>query len=132
MPLMGIPMLSIMVAAVRPSTRTVGRNQPQSQADWGAATGYVPIRTSSIDLPAIQDLWAREPGFKVAYDQLLTGSNSLATSGPVIGDALGVRAAVVSSQESMFNEGTSPKAALKAAKKGAGQAMQDYNSRIGA
>jgi sn-glycerol 3-phosphate transport system substrate-binding protein len=107
-------------------------NEPQSQADWAAATGYVPIRTSAVDLPEVQAAWAEQPGFKVAYDQLLTGTNSLATSGPVIGDALGVRAAVVEAMERMFNEGAAPKAALKSAKQGADAAMQDYNSRVGA
>jgi sn-glycerol 3-phosphate transport system substrate-binding protein len=107
-------------------------NEPQSQADWGAATGYVPIRESSVELPAIQEAWAAQPGFKVAYDQLLKGTNSVATSGPVIGDALGVRAAIVQAMERMFSEDLSPKAALKGAKKGADAAMQDYNSRVGA
>ena len=45
-------------------------DDPQTQADLAAGTGYVPIRKSSVELPAIQEQWAKEPGYKVAYDQL--------------------------------------------------------------
>ena len=37
----------------------VPRSSPQTQADFAAGTGYVPIRESSVDLPAIKDLWAQ-------------------------------------------------------------------------
>ena len=61
-------------------------NEPEQVATWSAATGYVPIVESAVDLPAVQQRWAELPGFKVAYDQLLTGPNNAATAGPVIGD----------------------------------------------
>ena len=44
---------------------------PQAQAEWAAGTGYVPIRKSAIERPEIIELWAKEPGYKVAYDQLV-------------------------------------------------------------
>jgi sn-glycerol 3-phosphate transport system substrate-binding protein len=106
-------------------------NTPETQADWGASTGYVPIRESSVDLPAIQDRWAEIPGFKVAYDQLLTGVENTATAGPVIGDYQGVRDSVLDAIESMLTQGTKPKAALKDAKKAGDAKMEDYNTRIG-
>ena len=43
----------------------------------------------------VQDRWAKDPNYRVAYDQLLAGPTTPATTGPVIGDFLGVRAAVV-------------------------------------
>lgn len=104
---------------------------PQSQATFAAATGYVPIRKSSITLPAIQQLWAKIPGYKVAYDQLVTGPSNTATAGPVIGDYQGVRDAVRNSWESMFSNGVAPAAALAAAAKNATAAIQAYNARVG-
>jgi sn-glycerol 3-phosphate transport system substrate-binding protein len=106
-------------------------NDPASQAQWAAATGYVPDRQSSTKMPAVQDLWAKTPGYKVAYDQLITGVNNVATSGPVIGDYQGVRDAVRNAEQSMFTQGVKSKSALNAAKSNANSALQEYNSRIG-
>ena len=106
-------------------------DEPASQADWAAGTGYVPIRKSSITLKPVQDLWASRPGYKVAYDQIATGKNTQATAGPVIGDFAGEREIIVDAENSMFTQGVSPKAALKAAKKKADAAIQDYNQRVG-
>ncbi len=103
----------------------------ETQAEWAAGTGYVPIRKSSVELPAITELWASQPEYKVAYDQLITGTNNVATAGPVIGDYKGVRDEVRTAEQSMFTQGVSPKAALKAAKQKANAAMKEYNSRIG-
>jgi sn-glycerol 3-phosphate transport system substrate-binding protein len=106
-------------------------NSEQSQATWAAGTGYVPIVTAAADSPEVQALWERIPGYKVAYDQLLTGANNLATAGPVIGDYTGVQTAVRESWQRMFSEGMSPKSAIKTASEDATSAMQEYNSRVG-
>ncbi len=69
-------------SARREAGRGVGvRQVPRRAAEiarrtWAAGTGYVPIRKSATELPAVQDLWASEPGYKVAYDQLVTGVNN--------------------------------------------------------
>ena len=107
-------------------------NSEQSQATWAAGTGYVPIVKAAADSPEVQALWEQIPGYKVAYDQLLTGANNLATAGPVIGDYTGVQTAVRESWQRMFADGTSPKDAIKAAAEDADSAMQEYNSRVGA
>jgi sn-glycerol 3-phosphate transport system substrate-binding protein len=103
---------------------------PESQAEWGAGTGYVPIRESAVDLPAIQNLWRETPGYKVAYDQLLSGVDDIATQGPVIGAYQAVRDAVLAGEQQMFTQGTSPAAALNSAANQSNSAMQEYNSRV--
>jgi sn-glycerol 3-phosphate transport system substrate-binding protein len=103
---------------------------PESQADWAAGTGYVPIRESSIELPAIKDLWRETPGYKVAYDQLLAGVDDIATQGPVIGAYQAVRDAVLAGEQQMFTQSTSPADALRSAASQANSAMQEYNSRV--
>lgn len=107
-------------------------DSPESQAAWAAGTGYLPIRKSAAALKPVQDLWAARPGYKVAYDQIAAGPNTLATAGPVIGAFPSVREIIVDAENSMFIDGASPKAALKAAKKKADAAIADYNQRIGA
>ncbi|MGZ8752015.1 MAG: ABC transporter substrate-binding protein [Acidimicrobiia bacterium] len=94
-------------------------------------TGYVPIRKSVADSPAVQARWAQEPNYRTSYDQLLNGPTTLATTGPVIGDFAGVRAAVVDGITSMLAGGTSPRAALAATQREADAVIRDYNERVG-
>jgi sn-glycerol 3-phosphate transport system substrate-binding protein len=105
-------------------------DDPQTQATFAAGTGYVPIRKSSVDLPAIKDQWASNPGYKVAYDQLISGVDDIATQGPVIGAYQGVRDAVLAGEQEMFSECKAPAAALKSAATQADAQMQEYNSRV--
>jgi sn-glycerol 3-phosphate transport system substrate-binding protein len=107
-------------------------NEPDVQAEWSAGTGYVPIRKSATTREVITKRWAEVPGFKVAYDQLVQGKESVATAGPVIGDYQGTRDAVIKAIESMFKSGTAPDTALKQAAKDSNEAIEEYNTRIGA
>ncbi|MCZ7526432.1 MAG: ABC transporter substrate-binding protein [Acidimicrobiia bacterium] len=106
-------------------------NEPESQAEWAAGTGYIPITRSAAELPQVQELWERIPGFKVAYDQLSTGPNNVATAGPLIGDFSNQRRVVVEAMQSMFTQGTPPDQALAAAAQGSNEVVQEYNSRLG-
>jgi sn-glycerol 3-phosphate transport system substrate-binding protein len=105
--------------------------QPENVTTWAIATGYIPIRTSSADSTEMKDYWKQNPGFEVAYDQLLGGRDTIASAGSVIGNNKGARDAVRDAVNSMFLSSTSPKDALKAAVSGATTAIDDYNSRIG-
>ena len=63
----------------------------------------------------MQAYWEANPSYKVAYDQLLNGPTNVATAGSVIGNYTGVRDALRDAENSMFLNGTDPKAALKSA-----------------
>lgn len=103
-------------------------NEPSSQATWHLGTGYIPIRKSAVDDPAVQALWERRPSFRVAYDQLL---NSNGGNGPVIGAYKEFREAIVEGLERVMVNGEDPAAALRAAEQKATEAMQSYNERVG-
>ena len=105
--------------------------QPDTQADFAASTGYVPIRESSITEPVLVDRWKTEPGYRVAYDQLLNGKNDVATAGPVIGDYQSVRDIVKDAETRMLTEGQDPEEAIAEAVKLATEAIQAYNARVG-
>jgi sn-glycerol 3-phosphate transport system substrate-binding protein len=107
-------------------------DSPTNMTTWAIGTGYLPIRKSSAASTAMQDYWAKDPGFKVAYDQLLSGPNTIATSGSVIGPNIEVRQGVRDAENRMFLEGAAPKTALAEATKAATAAIVDYNARIGA
>jgi hypothetical protein len=66
----------------------------------------------------------------VAYDQLISGKDDIATQGPVIGAYQAVRDAVLAGEQEMFTQGKAPADALKGAATSSDAAMQDYNSRV--
>lgn len=101
-----------------------------SQATWAAGTGYIPVRKSSVTTATIRTLWKTDPGFKVAYTQLVSGPTTLATSGAVIGPYATVRKDVQNAEESMYQSGVSPTKALAAAAKNVDTAISSYNQRV--
>ncbi len=103
----------------------------QEQASLAAEGGYVPIRTSATKVAVLEQTWASEPVFKVAYDQLLDGPTNAATVGALIGDYQGVRDSVKDGLISMLTGGLSPQAALQKAQDEADTAIKAYNSRLG-
>lgn len=103
---------------------------PESQSQWAAATGYIPVRASATELPEVTARWAEVPGFRVAYDQLVDGADTTATNGGVIGDFEGVRAAIEDAEDKMFLDGGSPDTAVADAATAATAAMEAYNGRL--
>lgn len=106
-------------------------NEAENQADWSAATGYIPLRRSAAEMPAITQRWEEEPGYRVAYDQLVTGPENVATAGPVIGAYRDVRMAAVDALQAMLSQGLAPDEALDRAARDADAAIEEYNSRVG-
>jgi sn-glycerol 3-phosphate transport system substrate-binding protein len=92
--------------------------------------GWVPIRKSAAEDPAVQRLYAERPFLEVPFDQLEKGAVNATTSGAVIGDYQGVRDAVKDGLDRMLTQGQSPKAALAQTQRAATRAITDYNSRL--
>ena len=103
---------------------------PESQAAWAVSTGYLPIVEGAAASGQVQDLWARNPGYRVAYDQLLAGVNSPATAGSVIGAYTEVNDVIRDAENSMYLNGKRPRAAVKAAASDATAAINAYNERV--
>jgi sn-glycerol 3-phosphate transport system substrate-binding protein len=103
----------------------------EAQATWSAATGYVPVRTSAVDRPEVQERWDEVPGFRTAYDQLVEGADNAATAGAVYGDSAGVRAAVEDALTRMLVDGLPPDEALALAAREADAAIAAYEERLG-
>ena len=62
-------------AAPRPAKRAAWAfvrwmADPARTAEWARRTGYVPVRTSAIELPEMQRLYAERPAYRAALDQL--------------------------------------------------------------
>ena len=103
----------------------------QSQATWAAGTGYIPVRKSSAQTATVQHLWATNPGYKVAYNEINNGTNDAATSGSVIGPYADVRTDVLNAEISMYTQGVRPAAAVKSAAQNVNTTISNYNSRLG-
>jgi sn-glycerol 3-phosphate transport system substrate-binding protein len=104
--------------------------EPKQQAALAAATGYVPVRQSAVEFPGLQAFWAKEPSFRVAYEQLLQPGGRAAI-GSVIGNYQGVRDAVTDALTSMLTQGKSVDDALADAQSNADRAIAEYNDRVG-
>lgn len=103
----------------------------QSQATWAAGTGYIPVRKSSAQTATVQHLWATDPGYKVAYNEINNGVNDPATQGSIIGPYAEVRTDVLNAEVSMYTQGVSAAKAVSTAQKNATQTISGYNSRLG-
>jgi ABC-type glycerol-3-phosphate transport system substrate-binding protein len=103
----------------------------QSVATWAAGTGYIPVRKSSAQTATVQHLWATNPGYKVAYNEINNGANTPATSGSVIGPYADVRNDVLNAEISMYTGGVKPAAAVKSASQNVTSTISEYNSRLG-
>jgi sn-glycerol 3-phosphate transport system substrate-binding protein len=103
----------------------------QSQATWAAGTGYIPVRKSSVQTATVQHLWATEPGYKVAYNEINNGANTPATQGSIIGPYADVRTDVANAEVSMYTQGVSPSKAVSTAESQVNQTISSYNSRLG-
>src|ERR1700722_17772687 len=103
----------------------------QSVATWAAGTGYIPVRKSSAQTATVQHLWATNPGYKVAYNEINNGANTPATSGSVIGPYADVRNDVLNAEISMYTGGVKPATAVKTASQNVTTTISAYNSRLG-
>ena len=102
-----------------------------SQATWAAGTGYIPIRKSAAKSATVQSLWQKSPGFKMSYEQLVSGAVTPATAGAALGPYPQVRQIELTSEESMFQQGVSPAKALASAASKIDQTLAQYNQRVG-
>lgn len=104
--------------------------EPKQQAEWSIGTGYLPIRKSAVDEPAIKEQWAKRPGFKVPYDQLLAGKAIASTAGPVLGPYVNIREFLQKALDSVYGGGD-VKGALAEAAKQSNAAITQYAKDVG-
>jgi sn-glycerol 3-phosphate transport system substrate-binding protein len=108
---------------------------PRVQARWAAATGYTPISTSAVTMQPLAQQYARQPEYRVAYDQLLAGEENAATAGAVIGaygaKGQGVRGAIIDAFSKVVDQRSDAADAVREATTKANAAIEEYNSRVG-
>lgn len=97
---------------------------------WHKATGYFPIRKSSVDVLEVENWFEMNPAYQAAFDQLLETKPVRATQGALIGAFPEVRTIVEQAVEKVLAGEASVDEALSAAKVEADKAIEDYNKSV--
>jgi len=100
----------------------------QSQSEWAATTGYVPIRNDALDLEPLATTYAEDPRFKVAFDQLIGSVDDPASLAPVLGPQREVRVATANATAAIFG-GADVATTLSDAADQADALIASYNQR---
>ncbi len=124
----------------------------ENSASWHTASGYVPVRQSSVDLlsdlePGNEIFWDREsnarmdieaddwfaanPNFLTASQQLSEGQVTLNTLGPVFGTFSETRTLIQETFERIVAERLDPATELAAASAQATELLEEYNLLFG-
>jgi sn-glycerol 3-phosphate transport system substrate-binding protein len=104
--------------------------EPEQQAEWFAGSGYLPVRNSSYDLPAAQEIMAKYPQFRTGVEIFRSSPATPATLGPVLGPFNEVRQAVLTQLQETIVGDKDPMQAISDAAEEASQIIEDYNRRI--
>jgi len=102
---------------------------PEQMALWHQGTGYLPITKSAQKLLTDQGWFTKNPGQKVAVDQLNAGQATTATAGGFMGPFPQIRTLVDQAIQAVTS-GADVNATLTDTKAKADQALADYNSRL--
>ncbi|MGA7756898.1 MAG: ABC transporter substrate-binding protein [Ilumatobacteraceae bacterium] len=102
--------------------------RPESQSQWAATTGYVPVRTDALDLEPIASTYANDARFAVPYEQLLSGVNDDTANAPVLGPQREIRAETSRAMAAIFG-GADPQTALTEAADASNLLITSYNDR---
>jgi sn-glycerol 3-phosphate transport system substrate-binding protein len=98
-------------------------------ATWSLGSGYIPITTAAVQVPALTTAWATTPEYKVAYNQVFDTVPSIATAGAVAGALAQVETYITNGLTAMSN-GTSAASALATTVSQSNAAIVSYNSRV--
>lgn len=101
---------------------------PESQSEWAVQTGYLPLRTDTLDLEPVKSTYVDDVRFRVAYDQLVGSPDGSALQGPILGPQREVRAAVARAVAAILG-GADVQTALSEAATSANALLAEYNAR---
>lgn len=98
------------------------------QSQWASATGYVPVNSAAISVEPLRSLYAADPRFAVAYQQVAEAPDDPTFNGPVLGPLREVRVTAARAMGQILG-GADPASALAEAAAVANALVADYNVR---
>lgn len=99
----------------------------ENTADWHKFTGYIPVRTSAVELLEAEGWYEESPNSRVASDQLAAAKPSSATAGALIGNFPAIRNEITAAIEDILVNGTDVAEALAMAEENANELLEEYN-----
>ncbi|MFZ4816313.1 MAG: extracellular solute-binding protein [Phototrophicaceae bacterium] len=99
----------------------------ENAADWHKVTGYVPVRTSSVELLEAEGWYAENPNSLVASAQLAAAQPMSATAGAIVGSFPSIRNEVTAAIEDILVNGTDVATALDGAQTRSNALLEEYN-----
>ncbi|MCZ7543552.1 MAG: hypothetical protein M5R40_08450 [Anaerolineae bacterium] len=97
---------------------------------WHKGTGYFPATDAAVDALEAEGWFEENPNFLTAFEQILSGTNTPAAAGVLLGDFVTIRDIEDTAFEEVIVNNVDPKAALDAATAQANQILEDYASLI--
>jgi sn-glycerol 3-phosphate transport system substrate-binding protein len=104
--------------------------EPEQQAEWFAGSGYLPVRDSSYELPAAQEIMTKYPEFRTGVEIFRNSPVTPATLGPMLGPLKEVREAVLKQLQETIVNGKDPMQAVNDAAEEANREIEEYNRRV--
>ncbi len=98
----------------------------ETQSLWATLTGYVPVRADALDVEPALSVYADDPRFRVAYDQLVSSPDSPALQGPILGPQREIRAITARAVAEIFAGGDVQTALTNAAAQ-SNELLASYN-----
>ncbi len=102
----------------------------QTQSNWASATGYVPVRSTALDVEPVKTTYAKDPRFRVAYDQLSAAADSPAAVGAILGPQREIRNITAQAIATILQGGDVAET-LASAAQSANALLDDYNASNG-
>jgi sn-glycerol 3-phosphate transport system substrate-binding protein len=99
----------------------------QTQSTFASTSGYIPVRKDALALDPVKSVYANDPRYKVAYDQLIGSADAPTSLGPVIGPLEQVRKVTAAAVAEVLTGGD-PQTALTKAAQQADDLISNYNT----
>ncbi len=104
---------------------------PEESISWHKETGYFPTGMTAYEQLKEEGWFEEEPNHATAFDQILSGADTPAANGVMLGNFVQIRDIVGAGIEDIVVNGVDPKEGLDKAAEEANQVLADYKELAG-
>ncbi len=103
---------------------------PERSIVWHKGTGYFPTSNTAYEQLQAEGWFEEEPNHATAFDQILSGTDTPAATGVLLGNFVQIRDIVGTAIEEIVVNGADPKETLDTAAAEANQVLADYGALV--
>jgi len=104
--------------------------RPKNAITWHKGTGYFPVNNKAYNELEKEGWFKEDPRFRTAFDQILSGNDTAAGTGVLLGNFVQIRDIVQTAIEEVVVNMAGPQATLDATKAKCDQVLADYLSTV--